>query len=171
MLVELLMNLLTNLGHVESLELGLFGYITESLRRMKLPKSLPELKLKKLTLGVDSDVAIFLSCLLRSCPNLQELSIEGFQEQKEFVEENYWERQGPSECSMHHLTTVRINMDCLCNCFGIGFMEFLLKNAYALKRMSIIYHSSLKKKLEAEIRRARGERVRSRKVLGEIGTF
>ncbi|XP_077249534.1 F-box/FBD/LRR-repeat protein At2g26030-like [Tasmannia lanceolata] len=69
MFVELLMNL----GHVESLKLKLFPD-TQPLCRM-IPTSLPALNLKKLTLDVDYDVVLFLPCLLRSCPNLQELNI------------------------------------------------------------------------------------------------
>ncbi|XP_077251525.1 uncharacterized protein LOC143890729 [Tasmannia lanceolata] len=141
------LELLMNLGH--------------PLCRTKLPRSLPAFKLKKLTLKVDFDLANFLSCLIRSCHNLQELNIiitKGILEEN--VDENFWERQGPSEGLMYHLTTVRINMDyrisrCgmdyLSSCYGIGFMEFLLKNAYSLKRMSISYCKSLKKQLEAEI--------------------
>ncbi|XP_077251528.1 F-box/FBD/LRR-repeat protein At1g13570-like isoform X2 [Tasmannia lanceolata] len=146
------LELLMNLGHVESLTLELKSYFTEQLCRMKMPKSLPAFKLKKLTLKVDFDVANFLSCLIRSCRNLQELNIiitKGIIQEN--VEENFWERQGPSEGLMYHLTTVWINMDYRISCYGIGFMEFLLKNAYSLKRMSINYCKSLKKQLEAEI--------------------
>ncbi|XP_077228169.1 F-box/LRR-repeat protein At3g26922-like [Tasmannia lanceolata] len=149
-LVELLMNL----GHVVSLKLKLFESTAKSLNRMKLPKSLSGLNLKKLTLDVKYDVERFLSCLLRSCSNLQELNIiitKGFFEEKGFVHETYWERHEPFECLMYHLTTVRINMSYLNNCCGIGFMEFLLKNAYVLKRMSIIYYKGLKEQMEAEI--------------------
>ncbi|XP_077215943.1 putative FBD-associated F-box protein At5g44940 isoform X2 [Tasmannia lanceolata] len=150
----MLADLLMNLGHVESLKLQLFESAAKSLNIMQLPKSLPALKLKKLTLDVKYDIELFLSSLLRICPNLQELNIvitKGVFEEKGFVHETFWERHGPFECLMHHLTTVRINMSYLNNCCGIGFMEFLLKNAYVLKRMCIIYYKSLKKQMKAEI--------------------
>ncbi|XP_077215947.1 F-box/LRR-repeat protein At3g58900-like isoform X3 [Tasmannia lanceolata] len=82
---------------------------------------------------------------------LFESAAKGVFEEKGFVHETFWERHGPFECLMHHLTTVRINMSYLNNCCGIGFMEFLLKNAYVLKRMCIIYYKSLKKQMKAEI--------------------
>ncbi|XP_077215952.1 F-box/FBD/LRR-repeat protein At1g13570-like isoform X4 [Tasmannia lanceolata] len=48
----MLADLLMNLGHVESLKLQLFESAAKSLNIMQLPKSLPALKLKKLTLDV-----------------------------------------------------------------------------------------------------------------------
>ncbi|XP_077233200.1 F-box/FBD/LRR-repeat protein At1g13570-like isoform X1 [Tasmannia lanceolata] len=150
MLVELLMNLV----HVESLKLELFQNIPETLDRLNLLKSLPALKLKKLALRADSDVTRLLSCFLRSCPNLEELNIfilEGLEKEKGFVQELYWKRQGPFDCLMYHLTTVRIKVDYLNSSCGIGFAEFLLKNAYVLKKMSISYSMGVKEQVEAEI--------------------
>ncbi|XP_077228149.1 uncharacterized protein LOC143861114 isoform X2 [Tasmannia lanceolata] len=49
---EMLIDLLMNLGQVENLKLQLFESTAKSLNRIKLPNSLPTLKLKKLTLDV-----------------------------------------------------------------------------------------------------------------------
>ncbi|XP_077228046.1 F-box/FBD/LRR-repeat protein At1g13570-like isoform X2 [Tasmannia lanceolata] len=160
-----LVELLKNLGHVQSLYLKFECLSVEkkpkSLPVEKVVKSLPVrcqlVKLKKLTMEIslaDANAVFLLSCLLRSCPHMQDLIIQASMigPSGVSVEHDYWEKQRPSDCSMYQLRTVQIEcLDLLCD-YEIGFVKYLLMTAHVLKRMSIKHYTCTRRRvLDVEI--------------------
>ncbi|XP_077227546.1 F-box/FBD/LRR-repeat protein At1g13570-like [Tasmannia lanceolata] len=152
--ISQLMELLFNLRHAQSLSL----HFLTRLSVWKVPENLPAqcqlLNLKKLTMQirlVEANPVFLLSCLLGSCPHLQDLVIQAFmfdpsshcfgspRHYSSCVGLDYWEKQRPSECLMYHLRTVQIDWCDLCCDYEIGFVKYLLMNAHVLKRMSIVH--------------------------------
>ncbi|XP_077229671.1 F-box/FBD/LRR-repeat protein At1g13570-like [Tasmannia lanceolata] len=156
-MVELLMNL----SHVQSFYLNFTFYKCLSVE--KVPQSLPAqcqlLNLNKLTMRfslLEANIVFLLSCVLRSCPHLQDLELmivdSTFKPPTHCVELDYWEKQKPTECLMYHLRTVKIYWLDLCCDHDIGFVKYLLMTAHVLKRMSIVcYKGSSKKARDAGI--------------------
>lgn len=113
-------------------------------------------------------VAAVLSCLFNSCPNLHELRIQVhnsnfppeccfcsaekhktmcllwiWYQDKEHLNTtgNYWESQNPSQCLINHLRIIQICGVNLSESYWIGFVKFLLMNAYACEKITIQYAS------------------------------
>ncbi|XP_077249533.1 F-box/FBD/LRR-repeat protein At1g13570-like [Tasmannia lanceolata] len=153
--VSQIVKLLMSLHHVQSLSLYFVESFAECLLGEKLPERLPAqyqlVNLKKLTMLVnltDVSATSILSCLLRSCPCLEDLVIEisMFDPPSHFVELDYWEKQRPSECLIYHLKKVQIDgvyPDCD---YVMGFVKYLLMSAHVLKRMSISHYPHLGEK-------------------------
>ncbi|XXG89044.1 hypothetical protein AAC387_Pa12g1146 [Persea americana] len=126
---------------------------------MRLPDSLPIgcqlVHLKKLFMELNFDDATMVSpllFLLRSCPNLEQLSLKHECSEIGFpIETNYWEKQRPPMCLTNHLMTIRIENIPLSNKNVIEFVKFLLINARVLIRMRLVYRKSSRDQSEEDI--------------------
>ncbi|CAL4947782.1 unnamed protein product [Urochloa decumbens] len=101
---------------------------------------------KKLTLTMDHSheaVAMLVSCLLNSSPNLKDLEIIDPYDMKypQPLVAEFWEKQIDAECIQNHLSTVTFDMS---SSFFKGppclsLARFLVMNARVLDRMSLKY--------------------------------
>ncbi|XXG89079.1 hypothetical protein AAC387_Pa12g1169 [Persea americana] len=157
--VDNLIKLLMNLDHLESFSFRCCLHLFKFKSIMRLPDSLPIgcqlVHLKKLFMELNFDDAAMVSpllFLLRSCPNLEQLSLKcrcskiGFP-----IETNYWEKQKPPECLKSHLMTIQIEDICLSSKNVIEFVKFLLVNAHVLVRMGLLYSKSSRDQSEEDI--------------------
>ncbi|XP_077227854.1 F-box/FBD/LRR-repeat protein At1g13570-like isoform X2 [Tasmannia lanceolata] len=138
------------LKDLNQLEHASFSFVLEeekeNIRSLYLKFTSELINLKKLTMQIsllDANAVFLFSCLLRNCPHLQDLglvircqdSMSG--PPRHCVGFDYWEKQKPLECLMHHLRTVQIHwLDLRCD-YEIGFVNYLLMSAHVLERMSI----------------------------------
>ncbi|CAO2171236.1 unnamed protein product [Urochloa humidicola] len=150
-------NLLSFLGGVgrsksKTLSLKLERPYSKVLRKAKnsvpimLPKKCYLLGLQKLTLTMDHNheiVAMLVTCLVNSSPNLKDLEIIDPCDMKypQPLVAEFWEKQIDAECIRNHLSTVTFDMSssffkgppCL------GLARFLVMNARVLDRMKLKY--------------------------------
>ncbi|XXG89073.1 hypothetical protein AAC387_Pa12g1166 [Persea americana] len=158
-----LIKLLMNLDHLESFSFRCGPRLFKSKSIMHLLDGLPSgcqlVHLQKLLfMKMNFDDATMVSTLLfllRSCPNLEQLSLKQYEcSDTSFnipIETNYWEKQKPPECLKSHLMTIQIEDIRLSSKNVIEFVKFLLVNARVLIRMRFLYWKSFRDQSEEDI--------------------
>eukprot|EP00268_Persea_americana_P007138 TRINITY_DN12620_c0_g2_i1.p1 TRINITY_DN12620_c0_g2~~TRINITY_DN12620_c0_g2_i1.p1 ORF type:complete len:311 (+),score=37.49 TRINITY_DN12620_c0_g2_i1:869-1801(+) len=132
---------LMNLSHIKC-----FRFICDA-KLFKLPYNLPTghqfVHLKELSMilnFLDAEMVSLLLFLLRSCPNLQELALEGTCLNEHIpIEIDFWEKQRPPDCFINPLLRVYMHEISLSSKSVIGFVKFLLLNAHVLIGMTLDY--------------------------------
>ncbi|XXG90458.1 hypothetical protein AAC387_Pa12g2222 [Persea americana] len=132
---------LMNLSHIKC-----FRFICDA-KLLKLPYNLPTghqfVHLKELSMildFLDAEMVSLLLFLLRSCPNLQELALEGKCLNEHIpIEIDFWEKQRPPDCFINPLLRVYMHEISLSRKSVIGFVKFLLLNAHVLIGMTLDY--------------------------------
>ncbi|KAL4195255.1 hypothetical protein AMTRI_Chr05g63710 [Amborella trichopoda] len=138
---DVLVMVLKKLAYVENMSL-LGSFIKLCIGRSNFPVFG---NLRKLSIKVDMTQPLEVTeftCFLKSCPSLKELVIWCDEPLGKKYSSGLWENVEPTDCIIHHLERVVIN-DFSGEEDGMGFMNFLLKNARVLKKITVNFNKGL----------------------------